>query len=62
MNFVIFLLNFYEILSEFRDEFWKIAKTLYVFIKMREILEKMLENSGIDAKVHSFSSLVQLYP
>ena len=29
---------------------------------MREKLEKMLEISGIGAKVHSFSSLVQLYP
>ena len=62
MNFVIFLPKFDEILSEFREEFQKIAKTLDILIKMREKREKMLEISGIAAKVHSFSSLVQSHP
>ena len=34
MNFVIFLPKFDEILSEFREEFQKIAKTLDILIKM----------------------------
>ena len=36
MNFVIFLLNFDEILSEFHEELQKIAKFLDIFIKLQE--------------------------
>ena len=61
-NFIICLLNFDEILSEFREEFQKIVNFLDIFIKLWEKIEKLLEISGIDAKVHSFSSLVQLHP
>ena len=62
MKFVIFLLKFDDILSEFREEFQKIAKTLDMLVKLWEKLEKMLEIFGIAAKVHAFSSFVQSSP
>jgi len=40
MNFVIFLLNFDEILSEFHEELKKIAKVLDTFIKLRTKIKK----------------------
>ena len=46
MNFVIFLLNFDEILSEFHEELQKIANILDIFTKLPEKLGKKLEISG----------------
>ena len=46
MNFVIFLLNFDEILSEFREELQKIAVILDIFTELPEKFGKMLDISG----------------
>ena len=47
MKFVIFLLNFDEILSEFREELQKITKTVDISWKLRENAQNMPEISGI---------------
>ena len=47
MNFVIFLLNFDEILSEFQEKLQNIAVILDIFTKLLpEKFRKMLEFSG----------------
>ena len=62
MNFVIFLLNFDEILSEFHEELQKIAKFLDIFIKLPEKLRKMLDISGFCEEFHYSVSLFQATP
>ena len=63
MNFVIFLLNFDEILSEFHEEFQKNAKFLDIFIyNLPEKLRKMLEISGFCEEFHYSVSLFQATP
>ena len=57
MNFVIFLLNFDEILSEFSDEFQKIAKNLHFFIKFRSNFYAFFDASFWDS---FFEFLVRL--
>ena len=47
MNFVIFLLNFDEILSEFHEELQKIANILDIFTKLPEKFGKMQKNFRI---------------
>ena len=54
MNFVIFLLNFDEILSEFHEKFQEIAKFLNILRNNARKIRKMLEISGICEKFHFF--------
>ena len=65
MNFVIFLRNVDEFISEFCEEFYKIAKTIKnsrYFDKNAIKIRNVLDISGIDAQVHSFTSFVASYP
>ena len=61
MNFVIFLLNFDEILSEFHEELQKIANILNIFTKLPEKFGKMLEISGFCEEFHSSVSLFSIH-
>ena len=54
MNVVLFLLNFDEILSEFREQFQEIAKVLNILRISARKIRKMLEISGICEKFHFF--------
>ena len=54
MNFVIFLLNFDEILSEFHEKFQEITKVLNILRNSARKIRKMLEISGICEKFHFF--------
>ena len=56
MNFVIFLINFDEILSEFHEKFQEITKDLVLNILKNSArkIRKMLEISGICEKFHFF--------
>ena len=54
MNFVIFLLNFDEILSEFHEKFQEITKVLNILRNSARKIRKMLEISGICEKFHLF--------
>ena len=58
MNFVIFLLNFDKILSEFHEELQKIADILDIFTKLPEKFRKILEFSGF---CEEFLSSVSLF-
>ena len=62
MNFVIFLRNFDEILSEFHEELQKIIDILRVdiFTKFPEKLGKLLEISGFCDEFHSSVSLFSI--
>ena len=62
MNFVIFLLNFNEILSEFHEELQKIANILDIFTKLPEKFGNMLVNSGFCEEFHYSVSLFQATP
>ena len=53
MNFVIFLLNFDEILSEFHDKFQEIVKNLNILRNNARKIRKMLESSGFCEECHS---------
>ena len=57
MNFVIFLLNFDEFLSEFHEELQKISDILDISAKLPEKFRKMLEISGFCEEFHSSVSL-----
>ena len=61
MNFVLFLLNFNEILSEFHEELQKIAVILDIFTKLPEKFGKMLEISGFCEEFHSSVSLFSIH-
>ena len=50
MNFVIFLLNFDEILSEFHEKFQEIVNILNILRNSARKIRKMLEISGICEK------------
>ena len=52
MNFVIFLLNFDEILSEFHEKFQEIVKILNILRNNARKIRKMLEISGICEKFY----------
>ena len=52
MNFVIFLLNFDEILSEFHEKIQEITKVLNILRNSARKIRKMLEISGICEKFH----------
>ena len=56
MNFVIFLLNFDEILSEFHEKFQEITKVLNILRNSARKIRKMLEISGICEKFSFFMS------
>ena len=60
MNFVIFLLNFNEILSEFHEELQKITFILDIFTKLPEKFGQMLEISGFCEEFHSSVSLFSI--
>ena len=61
MNFVIFLLNFDDILSEFHDELQKIAVILDIFTNFLEKLRQMIEFSGFCEEFHSSVSLFSIH-
>ena len=61
MNFVVFLLNFVEILSEFHEELQKIAIILDIFTTLLEKFRKMLEISGFCEEFHSSVSLFSIH-
>ena len=56
MNFVVFLLNFDEIWSEFHEKFQPedITKVLNILRNNARKIRKMLEISGICKKFHFF--------
>ena len=54
MNFVIFLLNFDEILSEFHEKFQEITIVLNILRNSARKVRKMLEIYGICEKFHFF--------
>ena len=54
MSFVIFLLNFDEILSEFHEKIQEITKVLNILRNSARKIQKMLEISGICEKFHVF--------
>ena len=56
MNFVIFLLNFDEILSEFYEKLQEITKVLNILRNSARKIRKMLEISGIREKFLIFSN------
>ena len=62
MNFVIFLLNFDEILSEFHEKFQEITKVLNILRNSARKIRKMLEISGICEKFHFFEWKFQWTP
>ena len=62
MNFVVFLLNLDEILSEFHEELQKIANILDIFTKLPEKFGKVLEISGFCEEFHYSVSLFQATP
>ena len=60
MNFVIFLRNFDEILSEFHEELQKITDMLDIFTKLPEKFRKILEIFGFCEEFHSSVSLFSI--
>ena len=52
MNFVIFLLNFDEILSEFHEKFQEVVKILNILRNNARKIRKMLQISGICEKFY----------
>ena len=62
MNFVIFLLNFDEILSEFHEKFQEITKVLNILRNSARKIRKMLEISGICEKFSFFISFFHSSP
>ena len=60
MNFVIFLLNFDEILSEFHEKFQEITKVLNILRNSARKIRKMLEISGICEKFHFFRMKISI--
>ena len=60
MNFVIFLQNFDEILSEFHEELQKIADNSDIFTKLPEKFRKILEISGFCDEFHSSVSFFSI--
>ena len=64
-NFAICLLNFDEILSEFRENAQKIAKFVEISRKLTKsynLFWKFPEFFGIDEIIHLFNSLIQSTP
>ena len=61
-DFAIFLWNFDEILSEFRDKSQKIMKIIEMLMKNAEKMRKFLENSGIAGKIQSGYWIFQSCP
>ena len=61
-DFAIFLWNFDEILSEFRDKSQKIMKIIEMLMKNAEKMRKFLENSGIAGKFQSGLWIFQSCP
>ena len=61
-DFAIFLWNFDEILSEFRDKSQKIMKIIEMLMKNAEKMRKFLENSGIAGKFQSGYWIFQSCP
>ena len=60
MNFVVFLLNFDEILSEFHEEFQEITKVLNILRNSARKIRKMLEISGICEKFRFFRMKISI--
>ena len=60
MNFVIFLQNFDELLSEIHEELQKITDILDIFTKLPEKFGNMLEISGFCEEFHSSVSLFSI--
>ena len=60
MNFVFFLLNFDEILSEFHEKFQEIVKILNILRNSARKIRKMLEISGFCEEFHSSVSLFSI--